>query len=317
MATSAHLTTVSLLNLSNPDSSTYHREISRLLKICETSGFFLLSNHGIPYDLISRAVQASRRFFKLPVQTKEVYGQHAHPVKPATCRGYANAEVLSPISGVDKKELFDLGVDHPFIPGKRFTGPNLLPPDNVAPDFASSLLELQDHVMSRIAPVLYRAFGEALDVGPDFFCKYMTDPTLIQRVLYYPSECGTAGKHTDNGLFTILIQEESSCKSLQVYTEEEWIEVEASKDLLVVNLGDILQFWTGGRFVSTPHLVQHSGDKDRVSLPFFIYPDIDRKFVPFGDDSKEIAVVDVMDKNFENIWELKRGAGRTRELNFE
>ena len=41
---------------------------------------------------------------------------------------------------------------------------------------------------------------------------------------------------------------------------------------LVVNIGDLLELWSGGYFISTPHKVVNTSGKQRYSFPFFIVP---------------------------------------------
>jgi isopenicillin N synthase-like dioxygenase len=42
-----------------------------------------------------------------------------------------------------------------------------------------------------------------------------------------------------------------------------------------MNVGDILQRWSNGRFASTPHRVRNLKPIDRYSLPFFFDPAMD------------------------------------------
>ncbi|MCV3244037.1 isopenicillin N synthase-like dioxygenase [Mesorhizobium robiniae] len=84
-------------------------------------------------------------------------------------------------------------------------------------------------------------------------------------------------------------------------------------DSLVVNLGDMLQALSDDRFKSTPHQVVHTGTTDRISLPFFIYPDIDARLTS-RQGKQTFNVADVMLRNFDSIWETGNGAGRAREL---
>ena len=112
----------------------------------------------------------------------------------------------------------------------------------------------------------------------------------------------------------ILIQENFPQPSLRVHAKEEWIDAPCVEDAFVINLGDMLQMWTKGLFVSTPHEVIHSNsDATRISIPFFVYPNIDAIIKPFGTEEK-ISCKEVMLNNFTSIWETHKGAGRAKEL---
>lgn len=309
----ANLTTISFAALTSSDAAVVSAEVERVIQACETSGFFCIVDHGVPASLLRRTINASRNFFGLPEDVKQKYGQDKHRVVPATCRGYGSAEMLNMIHGYDYKQFFDMGLEREHVEGKPFYGPNISPSDEDAPDFSKSMFELQDHVVNRLAPVIRRTLAKGLGLDEHFFDYAMQEPTLIQRALCYPAMAGSAGKHTDSGLFTVLIQESSPERSLQVFTGGRWMSVRAEEEVFVVNLGDTLQFWTNNRFVSTPHQVRHCGDNSRISVPFFFYPDIEAEFVPLKGGPR-IRVADVICKNFKNIWEDFQGAGRAKEL---
>jgi len=57
----------------------------------------------------------------------------------------------------------------------------------------------------------------------------------------------------------------------------EWIPVPVKEDSFVVNIGDLLQMWTGGYFKSALHRVVNFGEKHRMSAPFFYNGNIDCK----------------------------------------
>lgn len=214
--------------------------------------------------------------------------------------------------GPDPKAVFDLGLERPPS-DKPFTGPTLIPDDDVAPGFAASHYQLQREIMTKIVPPLLKALAVALDREIDWLTPYFDDPILIHRTIYYPPQGGIAGKHTDNGIFTVLIQEYFSTPSLRVYTKDAWIDAACLEDAFVINLGDMLQLWTNGLFVSTPHEVIHKLNKSRISIPFFIYPNINTIIEPFGTEEK-LNSTEIMLKNFNSIWVTKTGAGRAQEL---
>ena len=118
------------------------------------------------------------------------------------------------------------------------------------------------------------------------------------------SEWGVA-EHTDYGLLTILAQDD--CGGLQVrmpggassgdapndansdansdatndascgapnYASggDTWLDVPAEPDIFVVNIGDMLDRLTHGRYRSTPHRVRNVSGRERMSYPFFIDP---------------------------------------------
>ena len=59
----------------------------------------------------------------------------------------------------------------------------------------------------------------------------------------------------------------------------EWLEVPPparGQNQLIVNLGDMLERLTNGRYVSTPHRVRNTG-KDRISFPLFYDPSWDAR----------------------------------------
>jgi len=289
-------------------------EIKKLYHACYEYGFFYLKDIPIARTLVDRVMQATRNFFTLPEEIKRNYGHDRQKVYPQTSRGYVpmHGEFLNEEIGFDPKEVFDFGIDKP-LSDKPFIGPNIVPDDRVAPDFAASHYALQNEVMEKLVPKLLRAIALALGLDEHWFDPDFQEPVLIHRTIYYPPGSGKAGKHTDNGIFTCLFQEYLPNPSLRVYTKSEWIDAPCLENALVINLGDMLQMWTDGLFVSTPHEVIHNLDISRISIPFFIYPDIDTQIKVMGTENT-ISSREVMLKNFESIWVTHEGAGRAQEL---
>lgn len=60
------LPTVGVIDLSQPQD-----EVSKAVKqACTTSGFFLISNHGVPEDIIQRHFAETKKFFDVPDEEK-------------------------------------------------------------------------------------------------------------------------------------------------------------------------------------------------------------------------------------------------------
>lgn len=76
------------------------------------------------------------------------------------------------------------------------------------------------------------------------------------------------GMHTDMSCITILFQDEIG--GLQVRSKGgEWMDIAPNEGTLVVNIGDLLQAWSNGRFRSSEHRVVLKQPVSRFSLAFF------------------------------------------------
>ena len=96
------------------------------------------------------------------------------------------------------------------------------------------------------------------------------------------------GKHTDYGVLIILLQDEVG--GLEVQTKDnEWIKAPPIPGTFVVNLGDMLEIWTGGLYQATWHRVQ-APRCDRYSIPFFFDPGLDTIIEPIAQEDAEVSV---------------------------
>ncbi|EED90251.1 predicted protein [Thalassiosira pseudonana CCMP1335] len=122
-------------------------------------------------------------------------------------------------------------------------------------------------------------------IPDDYFIARSRNPMCTLRLLHYPpnnhvpsadsikspSGCGA---HTDYGLFTILQQD--SIGGLQVRNRSNaWIDAHPLPGSFVINVGDMLSWWTGGEYASTVHRVIKRNGNHRYSVPFFFNPDYD------------------------------------------
>ena len=63
---------------------------------------------------------------------------------------------------------------------------------------------------------------------------------------------------------------------LQVQTlQGEWVDVPPIEGAFIVNLGDMLQYWTAGFLRSTIHRVVNREGRERYSIPFFFEPNFE------------------------------------------
>lgn len=295
-------------------SETRDKELEKLNKACSEIGFFYISDHELNWGLASHCFQSARKFFNMPIEYKEQFS-HAHQsIYPKECRGFGKigSEILNEKDGADKKEFFDLGIEREtnVIP---FEGLNVLPSDQDCPGFSYAMLELQEKIVRDVYPKILNAILDASSLKETLDRSIFYPPTLIQRVIRYPSKASTAGRHTDNGVCTLLIQETHPDTSLYAASNGNWLPVPPVEELIVVNIGDLFQLMTDGAVKSTPHYVEHKGKSDRISLPFFFYPFVESNFSS-AQSSKPYSTRDIMLKNFQSIHINKKGAGRALEL---
>uniref|UniRef100_H2YCC4 Fe2OG dioxygenase domain-containing protein n=1 Tax=Ciona savignyi TaxID=51511 RepID=H2YCC4_CIOSA len=106
------------------------------------------------------------------------------------------------------------------------------------------------------------------------------------RTLYYrplpnslPPGQVRLGEHSDYGSITLLFQDDIG--GLEIENKEgEYVPATPLENTVIVNIGDILQFWTQGKLKSTRHRVMIPDDKDkrvivRRSMVYFVRPDND------------------------------------------
>ena len=88
---------------------------------------------------------------------------------------------------------------------------------------------------------------------------------------------------------------------------DSWLQIEAPPESLVVNIGDMLELWSGGRFVSTPHKVENRSGNARYSFPYFSVPRYDTVVKPLvrplpGFDRQPIHVGEVSREVWRTNW---------------
>ena len=99
----------------------------------------------------------------------------------------------------------------------------------------------------------------------------------------YQQKITRCGKHTDYGGLTLLFQD--SLGGLEVQTLDGWTQATPIEGSIVVNIGDLLQFWSAGKYRATPHRVivdSTTSQSSRYSVAMFIHPNHDTLIKPLG-----------------------------------
>jgi isopenicillin N synthase-like dioxygenase len=245
---------------------------------CRSVGFFAIANHGVTALQRNELLDTARAFFELDDATKQ---QVSLAQGGAAWRGWfpLGGELTSGIA--DLKEGYYFGRELP-VDARPMHGPNIWPTDpgafeRIVTTWMIAMESLGQHVLSLMA--------EGLGLEPSFFQNELTaDPTPLFRIFRYPPHLPVAvdrwgvGEHSDYGLLTLLAHD--GTPGLEVKVGSDWIEAPSDPDLIICNLGDMLDRLTSGRYRSTPHRVRNQAQHDRYSFPFFLDPSWDATIRP-------------------------------------
>ncbi|KAL4796005.1 putative oxidoreductase [Aspergillus venezuelensis] len=288
-----------ILDISNPEDPAVGKA---MLEAATKYGFLYVDSNGTDFtaDDVRKAFEQSQTFFASPAAEKE-------PCRiQSNNRGWSgmHSETLDPEhqrTG-DFKEAFNFGEFTQQGKAQQPLPASLTPHEPQVAHF----IDLCNKTCARILSLL--ALG--LKISPSFFTE-AHDPKqgstgCILRYLYYPSVSAPstksydhetdvrAGAHSDYGSITLLFQRPGQ-PGLEIRTPEGgWAPVpvepgntSSSSDKegeyafppILVNIGDLLSYWTDGLLKSTVHRVVFPASErtwnsshDRYSIVYFCHP---------------------------------------------
>ncbi|MDO9367590.1 MAG: 2-oxoglutarate and iron-dependent oxygenase domain-containing protein [Sphingopyxis sp.] len=263
-------------------------------------GFFYASGHGVGAGVLSDLLDTSRAFFALPEAEKATVAMNKGGI---AWRGWfpVAGELTSGVPDIKEGLYFgeELGRDDPRVQvGLPLHGANLWPATVPA---LRTAVEAYVADATRAGEALMRGMALALGLDADHFARGLTrNPTLLFRVFHYPAvdpvdDSGAfgVGEHSDYGLLTLLAQDDRG--GLEVRTHDGWIDVPPLGDALVINVGDMFERLTRGRFRSAPHRVINRAGVSRYSFPLFFDPNFTAPVEP-------LLIAD-SDATFEARWD--------------
>ncbi|HEY0466698.1 MAG TPA: 2-oxoglutarate and iron-dependent oxygenase domain-containing protein [Polyangiaceae bacterium] len=272
---------IDVSGLESADLETRRATASELDRAARNSGFFYAAQHGLASPLIDGLQAAAAEFFALPESLKQRYyigGSTNH-------RGYVPpGEEVFYAGSKDTKEAFDLSLDLPdtdpdYRAGNRLLGPNKWPTE--VRNFRERVYAYYGAVTA-LGRRLLRGFLLALELPEDHFDTVLLKPPSQLRLIHYPFSASALdapgiGAHTDYECFTIL---HASSPGLEVLNaRNHWVDAPPVPGAFVINIGDLLEVLSNGRWVSTAHRVRKVSE-ERYSAPLFFNLDYDAEIAP-------------------------------------
>lgn len=270
----APFTTIDLSTV-NEDAHSFSQELGKNLI---DWGFCGIKEHNIDQTLVQEVIKMFEEFFSYPDDMKMKYFRsNLHGA-----RGYTPMKIEkaknSPLP--DNKEFWHIGREltenHPF---RDWMQDNFYISEIDNFQEKTSTLYMQfDHLGQK----LLRAIAVFLDIESDYFEKTANSGNSIMRIIHYPpvkteDKSERAGAHEDINLITLLIGGHQS--GLELLTNKNtWEKVTVGRDVVICNIGDMLQRLTNHVLPSTTHRVtatREESKNSRFSIPFFVHPNPD------------------------------------------
>lgn len=260
--------------------------LAALERAAHEVGFLTVSGSALDRSRVERLLTAYRAFFRQAEPQKAAVDM----ARTGANRGWGapKSEQVDPTANPDFKEVFDVGRPLPdghALQGQGLAvyGANLWPE---TPDGFRDEVEAYFEEAMGVAMSLLRALAAALSGEASAFDGAFAAPMALLRGNYYPPRPREAGAkdfgiapHADYGCLTLLATD--GAPGLEVETAEGWTPVQVPPGVFVINFGEMLEMWTGGRVKATPHRVI-GGTAERISVPLFFNPSWDANVAPQG-----------------------------------
>ncbi|XP_027342183.1 feruloyl CoA ortho-hydroxylase 1-like isoform X2 [Abrus precatorius] len=250
-------------------------------------GFFQIVNHGIPIKVFDDLKAAVHRFFELPAEEKKNLKENSPPdvVRLATS---FSPHAESVLEWKDYLQLVYASEEkiHAHWPA-------------ILKDQALQYMKFSETLVRKLLKVLLKKLNvKELDKTRE----HTLMGAMILGLNYYPTcpepeVVAGVGPHSDISSVTVLLQDDIGGLYVRDGDGDNWTYVPPVEEALVINIGDVLQIMSNGRYKSIEHRVVANRSKTRISIPIFVNPAPDAIIGPLpevlenGDKPKYSQVV--------------------------
>lgn len=269
---------IDLSSLSTASAAERLALAQRLGETCEKVGFLYVVGHGVSEQTIKRAKAAQEGFFALAEEEKRrltrpegIYRGYL----PQIAFGKNRSGAPHPLY-----EGFVLGEDpapsDPEVAAtKGLYGPNLWPQEPSGFRAAmSDYWQAVDRLSKQLIGLFSLALGQSKETLTRHFDKQLTNISLLhyfKRPVEEAVPKDDLAPHRDTNVITVLLP--SPIGGLEVERQDgSYAAVDPLPGAFVINVGNMLECWSGGRFRSTFHRVHPPRGQERFSIGFFAVP---------------------------------------------
>eukprot|EP00253_Pinus_taeda_P025153 PITA_25153 len=271
---------VDLQDLDGPNRAEVVHEIQHA---CEEDGFFqvhhipqfqLISNlqivnHGVPETVMKRMMEIAKEFFEMPVEDRACLYSEDPKQRVRLSKSFTNKEKV-----LNWRE----SLSHPINP--------LSEVKTSWPEKPAAYREIAAKYAMNVKALALRllaAISEALGLDSDYLNTNFGNHGQSMVINYYPPcpnpdlTMGLPG-HSDGSGITVLMQ--GDVDGLQILKNGKWVAVKPIANAFVINLGDLLQVVSNGRFRSVQHRAITNVSTARISVATFCSPSVDVLIAP-------------------------------------
>nr|XP_009765554.1 PREDICTED: 1-aminocyclopropane-1-carboxylate oxidase homolog 1-like [Nicotiana sylvestris] len=265
---------IPIIDFKNIEENDFQRRkiVEQIREACETWGFFQVLNHGIPQHVMDEMIEGVKRFNEQSNEKKEFYSR----------------DNLKKVKFNSNFDLYQSKAANWRDTLGCIMAPNPPRSDELPDACRKELLEYSEHVRE-LGITIFELLAEALGLKPNHLLEMECAKGHFILSHYYPpcpEPNKTLGitKHTDPDFFTILLQDHIG--GLQIYHQNQWIDIHPVTGALVINLGDLLQLLSNDKFKSAEHRVLSKHIGPRISVACFFttqFQPFDRLYGPINE----------------------------------
>ncbi|MCO5552077.1 hypothetical protein L7F22_005587 [Adiantum nelumboides] len=257
---------IDLQELLHQDDHSARMAAQELANACKEWGFFQIINHGISTSLMEGVRRLVKEFLNLPMEEKMKRPMKFEPYHPT---GYGRTFDLSEDTILDWVDALINYVSPPDLKDPEYWPDKPAAYRETIEAYGGEVIKLTKTLLGILSTLLGLSSTHLEEAFGD------EDAQVVLRVNHYPC-CHQPdlvmglSPHSDGSAMTVLLHDE--VEGLQVKKDGGWWTVKPIPGALIVNMGDMMQLVSNGRFTSMEHRAVVRSDVERISIVVFYAP---------------------------------------------